>query len=52
MSQNSSFMDSFQRLIDRINEKYGGIGSIIGVALWVIVFIYSLGALLGGILGH
>jgi len=52
MSQNSSFMNSFQKLIDRINEKYGGIGSVIGVILWVIVFIFSLRPILGGIFGH
>lgn len=52
MSENRGLMESFQNLIDRINERFGGIGSIIAVTLWVLLFIYSLGAIMGGILGH
>jgi hypothetical protein len=52
MSQSSSLMDSFQKLVDKVNERYGGVGSIIGVTFWVILYIYSLRAILEGIFGH
>lgn len=45
-------MDSLQRLLDRINEKHGGIGSVIVVTFLVLVFIYSLGPILEGVFGH
>jgi len=44
-------MDFLQKFIDKINEKYGGIGSVIVVIIGVLVYLYSLKAILGDFFG-
>lgn len=35
-------MDRLQELLDRINEKFGGIGAVIAVTFWMIVLAMAI----------
>jgi hypothetical protein len=40
-------MGSFQRWLDRANERYGGIGAVVTATLLVLVLFYALVVILG-----
>jgi hypothetical protein len=35
-------LDKFQDQLDRINEKFGDVGSVIGLSLWMIVLFFAV----------